>query len=110
MPLTAEQYRESLRQYHPTVYLNGRRVESVPDEPAFQPGINALGLTYDYALRDDLAPLMIAVQHTSGKTDGECPAILACPPQGDLYRCSVFRTCSGSFSRSFNNTLAGPVG
>ena len=68
MPLTAEQYRESLRQYHPTVYVDGRRVESVPDEPAFQPGINALGVSYDYALRDDLAPLMTAVQHTSGKT------------------------------------------
>lgn len=66
--LSATEYRESLRRYEPTVYLNGRAVPSVVDEPAFAPGINALGITYDYALEPDYGPLMTATQHTSGAT------------------------------------------
>ena len=66
--MTGNDYRESLRRYRPTVFVDGRRVESVADEPAFQPGLNAIALTYDYALKDKYAPVMRAVQHTSGKT------------------------------------------
>jgi aromatic ring hydroxylase len=40
---------------------------SVADERAFQPGITAIALTYDYALKPEYARLMTAVQHTSGK-------------------------------------------
>ncbi|MCB1741044.1 MAG: 4-hydroxyphenylacetate 3-hydroxylase, partial [Gammaproteobacteria bacterium] len=68
MLMSGQQYRESLRRYTPKVYIDGRRVESVADEPALQPGINAIALTYDYALREELAALMTAVQHTSGRT------------------------------------------
>ncbi len=60
-------YRESLRRLRPRVFIDGRRVESVADEPALQPGINAVALTYDRALDPAAAPLMTAVQHTSGK-------------------------------------------
>ena len=67
MLMSSAEYRESLRQYKPKVYLDGRLIESVADEPAFAPGINALGVTYDYALKEDFAPLMLATQHTSGK-------------------------------------------
>jgi 4-hydroxybutyryl-CoA dehydratase/vinylacetyl-CoA-Delta-isomerase len=42
-------------------------VASVADERAFQPGLNAIALTYDYALKPEYARLMTAVQHTSGK-------------------------------------------
>ena len=38
------------------------------DEPGFAPGINAIALTYDHALKPEYAKLMTAVQHTSGKT------------------------------------------
>jgi len=38
MFMSADDYRESLRSYRPVVYLDGRRVDSVPDEPAFAPG------------------------------------------------------------------------
>ena len=68
MFMTAAEYKESLRRYRPRVFVDGARVESVADAPALQPGINALGVSYDYALRDELAPLMRAVQGTSGKT------------------------------------------
>ena len=68
MMMSADEYRESLRQYNPTVYLDGRKVESVADEPGFEPGVNAVGLTYDYALRDEFASVMRATQQSSGKT------------------------------------------
>ena len=38
------------------------------DEPALQPGINALGASYDFAHDAKLAPLMTAVQSASGRT------------------------------------------
>ncbi len=66
--MTSADFRESLRAYKPTVYVDGGLVESVADAPALQPGINALGVTYDFALRPELAPLMTAVQTSTGKT------------------------------------------
>ncbi|WP_420465247.1 4-hydroxyphenylacetate 3-hydroxylase family protein [Panacagrimonas sp.] len=68
MLMTAPDYRESLRAYRPQVYVDGRSVDCVADEPALAPGVRAIGLTYDYAHRADFAPLMTAVQHTTGKT------------------------------------------
>jgi 4-hydroxybutyryl-CoA dehydratase/vinylacetyl-CoA-Delta-isomerase len=58
MLMSGSDYRESLRRYRPSVFLNGRRVESVADETLLAPGVNAIALTYDYALREGLAPLM----------------------------------------------------
>jgi len=66
--MTSADYRESLRRYKPTVYVDGERIECVADAPALQPGINALGVSYDYAHRAELAPLMTAVQSSSGRT------------------------------------------
>ena len=63
--MTGDDYRESLRAYRPRVYLDGRLVDSVADEPGFAPGINALALTYDYAHKPEYANLMTAVQHTA---------------------------------------------
>lgn len=65
--MSGKDFRESLRRYKPRVFLDGRQVDSVADEPGFGPGINAIALTYDYALKPQYAPLMTAVQHTSGK-------------------------------------------
>jgi 4-hydroxybutyryl-CoA dehydratase / vinylacetyl-CoA-Delta-isomerase len=65
--MSGDEYRESLRRYSPTIFVDGRRVDRVADDPAFGPGINAIALTYDYALKPEYAPLMTAVQHTSGK-------------------------------------------
>ena len=58
MPMSAAEYRESLRRLKPRVFVDGRAVASVADEPSLQPGVNAVGLTYDFALRDDTASLM----------------------------------------------------
>ncbi len=66
MLMSAEAYRESLRRYNPRVFVNGRPVESVADEPSLAPGINAIGVAYDAALVPETAALMTARQHTSG--------------------------------------------
>jgi 4-hydroxybutyryl-CoA dehydratase/vinylacetyl-CoA-Delta-isomerase len=68
MPMNAADYRESLRRVRPRVWIDGERVESVADAPQLAPGVAAMGVTYDYALRDDLAPVMRAVQASSGRT------------------------------------------
>ena len=65
--MSGDDFRESLRRYKPRVFLDGRQVDSVVDERGFGPGINAIALTYDYALKPQYAPIMTAVQHTSGK-------------------------------------------
>jgi 4-hydroxybutyryl-CoA dehydratase/vinylacetyl-CoA-Delta-isomerase len=68
MLMTAADYRESLRAYRPRVFVNGRAVESIADEPLLMPGINAVGVTYDLAHKAEHLPLMTAKQGTSGKT------------------------------------------
>ena len=65
--MSGADYRESLRRYTPNVFVDGRKVDSVADEAAFRPGVNAIALTYDYAQTAQYAPIMTAVQHTSGK-------------------------------------------
>jgi 4-hydroxybutyryl-CoA dehydratase/vinylacetyl-CoA-Delta-isomerase len=67
MLLTGDGYRESLRRYAPTVFIDGERVASVADEPKLAPGVNAVALTYDFAHDPRFAERMTAVQATSGK-------------------------------------------
>jgi len=66
--MTGADYRESLRRYKPTVYVDGQSIGSVADAPSLQPGINALAFTYDFALDPAVAPLMTALQTHRGKT------------------------------------------
>src|ERR1700739_2915046 len=67
MLMTAADYRESLRAYQPRVFVNGQRIESVADEPLLAPGINGVGVTYDFAHQAEHVPIMTARQGTSGK-------------------------------------------
>lgn len=60
MLMSAEAYRESLRALHPRVFVNGHQVDSVADEPLLAPGINAIGVSYDFALEERHAPIMTA--------------------------------------------------
>ena len=64
MLMTSAEYRESLRSYAPRVYVDGTLVTSVADEPRLAPGVNAIGVTYDYALNPSHAALALA-PHTS---------------------------------------------
>jgi 4-hydroxybutyryl-CoA dehydratase/vinylacetyl-CoA-Delta-isomerase len=65
--MSAEAYRDSLRALSPRVFVNGQQVKSVADEPLLAPGINALGVTYDFALRPEYEKRMVATQHGSGR-------------------------------------------
>src|SRR5215467_5211440 len=65
--MSGDDYRDSLRRFKPTLFVDGRRVDDVATDPALQPGINAIALTYDYALKPEYEPLMTAVEHSSGK-------------------------------------------
>lgn len=67
MLMSAAEYRESLRRYQPRVFVNGERVDSVADDPRFAPGINAIGITYDFALRPEYENYMVETQSTSGQ-------------------------------------------
>jgi 4-hydroxybutyryl-CoA dehydratase/vinylacetyl-CoA-Delta-isomerase len=58
MLMSDAEYRESLRRLAPRVFVGGRLIDSVADEPALAPGVNAVALTYAFALREDTAPLM----------------------------------------------------
>ncbi|HMB08701.1 MAG TPA: 4-hydroxyphenylacetate 3-hydroxylase N-terminal domain-containing protein, partial [Isosphaeraceae bacterium] len=67
MLMSAADYRESLRRSNPVVFVNGRRIESVADDPVFAPGINAIGITYDFAFEPEHKSLMLATQASSGR-------------------------------------------
>ena len=66
--MSSEEYRESLRRLKPRVFVDGEAIECVADAPQLRPGVNALGVSYDYARRAELAPLMTATQSSSGRT------------------------------------------
>ena len=68
MLMSAEDYRESLRRLKPRVFVDGDRVEAVADDPRLAPGINAVGVSYDFALRPQHRTFMTATQGTTGKT------------------------------------------
>jgi 4-hydroxybutyryl-CoA dehydratase/vinylacetyl-CoA-Delta-isomerase len=67
MQMSALEYRESLRRYSPTVYVDGRLVESVADDPSLAPGVRALGVSYDFALDERHRELMTATQARTGR-------------------------------------------
>lgn len=64
--MSGADYRDSLRRLQPVVYVDGRRVESVTDERALAPGVNALAYTYDFARDPALAPVALATQASRG--------------------------------------------
>jgi 4-hydroxybutyryl-CoA dehydratase / vinylacetyl-CoA-Delta-isomerase len=66
--LTGGEYRESLKSYSPTVFVDGRRIDRVEKERSLQPGINAIALTYDFAHQERTKPLMTAVEASTGQT------------------------------------------
>ena len=68
MLMSAADYRESLRRYKPRVFVDGDRIESVVEEPRLEPGINAIGVTYDLALDERYREIMTAEYSGSGET------------------------------------------
>lgn len=57
--MTGIEYRESLRKLSPDVWVRGRRVQEVADEPLFTPGVNAIAATYEAARRQDMSEVAL---------------------------------------------------
>lgn len=66
--MTAEQYKESLRELHLEVYLFGERLESVVDNPFIRPSMNAVSKTYELAFNPHYKDIMTATSHITGDT------------------------------------------
>jgi len=68
MPMmTAAQYEESLRRLNLEVYMFGKKLDNVVDDPIIRPSMQAVAKTYDMAQRPEHEDLMTATSHISGK-------------------------------------------
>ncbi|MBW1895201.1 MAG: 4-hydroxybutyryl-CoA dehydratase, partial [Deltaproteobacteria bacterium] len=65
--MTADQYEESLRRLNLEVYMFGKRVKNVVDDPIIRPSMNAVAKTYELAGRPEHEDVMTAVSHITGK-------------------------------------------
>ena len=67
MPMmTAAQYEESLRRLDLVVYMFGKRVQNVVDDPIIRPSMQAVAQTYELAHRPEYEDIMTAVSHLDG--------------------------------------------
>jgi len=66
--MSSQDYCESLQEYTPNVYVRGAKVDNVATDPQLRPGVNAIGLAYDFARSPQHLEYALAQQHTSGKT------------------------------------------
>lgn len=67
MMKTAAQYEESLRKLNLEVYMFGKRIENVVDDPIIRPSMNAVAKTYDLAHKPEYEDIMTATSHITGK-------------------------------------------
>jgi 4-hydroxybutyryl-CoA dehydratase/vinylacetyl-CoA-Delta-isomerase len=65
--MNAEQYEESLRKLKLVVYLFGKRIKNVVDDPTVRPSMNAVAATYELAHNPEYKDIMTARSHLSGK-------------------------------------------
>jgi 4-hydroxybutyryl-CoA dehydratase/vinylacetyl-CoA-Delta-isomerase len=66
--MTAEQYKESLKELNLDVYLFGKRLETVVDNPLIRPSMNAVSKTYELAFNPQYKDIMTATSHITGDT------------------------------------------
>lgn len=65
--MTAKEYEESLRKLNLKVYMFGRKIENVVDDPVIRPSMNAVALTYELAHNPEYEYIMTAISHITGK-------------------------------------------
>ncbi|MFW5862978.1 MAG: 4-hydroxyphenylacetate 3-hydroxylase N-terminal domain-containing protein, partial [Spirochaetota bacterium] len=65
---TPAEYIESLRKLNLNVYMFGRKVENVVDDPIIRPSMNAVAKTYELAHVPEYAAIMTAASHLTGET------------------------------------------
>ncbi|HPV42883.1 MAG TPA: 4-hydroxyphenylacetate 3-hydroxylase N-terminal domain-containing protein, partial [Spirochaetota bacterium] len=64
---TPQEYIDSLRKLNLVVYMFGKRVENVVDDPIIRPSMNAVALTYALAMKPEYEEIMTATSHVTGK-------------------------------------------
>ena len=64
---TKEQYIESLRKLNLNVYMFGKKVENVVDNPVMRPSLNSLAATYELAENPEYQDLMTATSNLTGE-------------------------------------------
>jgi len=68
MPImTGQQYEDSLRKLHLKVFMFGKRVENVVDNPIIRPSMEAVKLTYELSHTPEYADLMTTRSHITGE-------------------------------------------
>lgn len=65
--MTAEEYRESLRDMKRTIVFRGSRIDDVVTHPATRPHVNAAAMTYEMAHDPQFQPLCTATSHLNGE-------------------------------------------
>lgn len=65
--MNGQQYRESLKKVHPTIYCNGQMITDVVNDPMTKPHVNAAALTYEFAFDPRYEELMTTTSHLTGK-------------------------------------------
>jgi len=61
------EYIESLKSLKPVVYLFGNKIDSVVEDPMFQPHIHAAAMTYELAHWPEFEEIMTATSHITDK-------------------------------------------
>ncbi len=65
--MTADQYRDSLKELKRTIHFMGSKIEDVASHLATRPHVNAAAMTYEMALDPQFENLCTATSHLSGK-------------------------------------------
>lgn len=65
--MTPKEYEDSLRKLNFVVYMFGKRVKNVVDDPIIRPSMNAVAYTYKLAQEPEHQDIMTAISHISGK-------------------------------------------
>ena len=65
--MTADQYRESLKKLDRHIYLFGKRVTDILNDPIILPSTNAVARTYELAHCPEYEDLMTATSHITGQ-------------------------------------------
>ena len=65
--MTGQQYEDSLRKLNFKVFMFGKKVDNVVDDPIIRPSMEAVKLTYELAHEPEHEDLMTAKSHLTGK-------------------------------------------
>lgn len=65
--MNGQQYKDSLKKLHPVIYCNGRKIESVVDDPMTAPHVNSAAMTYELVFDPEYEDLMTATSSFTGK-------------------------------------------